>query len=189
MPVRGYAAHMSTVYDVAARLIARQRSAERPIDKMQLQKLLYLVQGAHIALHGYPAFREEIRAYKRGPVVESVESTYRTAVSGAAPLDRWVGGDPAAISPEQAEAIDVVLERFGRFNGRTLENVTKVNGAPWHVARGDLPREAESREPIPVTLIAAWFVTHPLMPSDRAEELPAAVDSFDDVESFIASMQ
>src|SRR5688572_2701782 len=94
-------------------LIQEQHAAGRSIDKMQLQKLLYLVQGASLAFYGEPAFREPIAAYANGPVVPGVEETYRGQTAGRAPLTQPVGGRPESIPRPVQDIVRSVLRHFG----------------------------------------------------------------------------
>lgn len=194
-----------TVHDVAAALIEAQHNEGRTIDKMQLQKLLFLVQGAHLRLAGTPAFRAEFLAYKHGPVIEQVESTYRH-LSNDGTIDRPLGGRPERVDAELAETIATVIRVYGTWTGPNLERRTKQPRSPWRIARRGIPDGDKSREPIPLSDIARWFLTHPLddpnPPEQDADPKVAGreraadgdiaagrVESFDDVESFIASLR
>ncbi|HET9441993.1 MAG TPA: type II toxin-antitoxin system antitoxin SocA domain-containing protein [Acidimicrobiales bacterium] len=119
-----------SAHDVAAALIERQLEAARPIDKLQLQKLLYLVQGVHSACWGAPAFREPIHAYRNGPVVRVVEETYRNATGGMTPLSDPMGGHPERLPFETADTVETVLRHFGSWTGPNLEAYTKRPGSP-----------------------------------------------------------
>jgi len=163
---------MATVHDVAAALIGGQTAAGRTIDKMQLQKLLYLVQGGNLARTSRPAFTATIRAYKYGPVVTEVEDTYRSVVSGTSPIERPLGGDPARLDPATVEVVADVLAAFGEFTGPNLEKFTKKPRSPWHLARPGLDPGAPSRNPIDVNDIADWFAEHPLDPNGSSVYAP-----------------
>ncbi|HEX9978628.1 MAG TPA: type II toxin-antitoxin system antitoxin SocA domain-containing protein, partial [Acidimicrobiia bacterium] len=63
----------SSALDVAAALIEMRPGP----DQMQLHKLLYLVQAAHLAWYGSPAFRERIEAWRWGPMVRRVAGHYK----------------------------------------------------------------------------------------------------------------
>lgn len=155
---------MVTAHDVAALLIAEQHAAGNPIDKMQLQKLLYLVQGAHLELWGTAAFREPILAYAHGPVVRVVEDTYRPVTEGTEPLDQPLGGRPDRLPPEVVESVRLIVQHFGTWTAPNLESFTKRSGAPWHAARENVPPGAPSSEEIPIEAIARWFRQHGVNP-------------------------
>ena len=109
------------------------------IGKTKLHKLLYYVQGYHLAWESAPAFRENIEAWEKGPVVailwraerrrHHVESTDRP--------------------PESVcNVITYVLRRLGDKSGRQLIDATHAE-APWKTARRDgrsRPDEVISRQ-------------------------------------------
>ncbi|MFV0259470.1 MAG: Panacea domain-containing protein [Acidimicrobiales bacterium] len=94
---------------------------------MKLQKLLYYVQGWHLAWYGEPAFTEELRAFELGPVVHDV----------------WRGekyGNPRPESlPALAESHVVVVERvlcrYGDMTGKALADLSHEE-APWNDVYG-----------------------------------------------------
>lgn len=160
---------MAGVHDVAAALITEQRARGNTIDKMQLQKLLYLVQGAHLRRTGAPAFRADFLAYKNGPVVEQVEASYRGVVSDRDPIEHALGGDPGRLDEALLATVRKVLDIYGTWTAPHLERQTKRKGSPWTVARGDLPKSAHSRNVIPLSDIARWFLTRPLDPAGKPD--------------------
>ena len=62
------------VLAVANKILAYGASATNGelVSNLKLQKLLYYVQGFHLAVFGEPLFEEEIEAWMYGPVVPSV---------------------------------------------------------------------------------------------------------------------
>jgi uncharacterized phage-associated protein len=85
------------------------------------QKLLYYVQGWHLALDDRPAFREEIEAWDMGPVVADV----------------WHDQDkgrptppPQEIDDTTAMVIDYVVARYGHLSGQNLITLTHSE-RPW----------------------------------------------------------
>lgn len=151
--------------DVAAYVIEAQHRRGNSVDKLQLEKLLYLVQGAHHALWGGRAMRDDFRAYKNGPVIRAVEQTYHDVVPGAAPLPKAVGGHPEQLPESVVETIDLVLEYFGTWTGPNLERFVKRQDSPWKQVRGDLPASAASSDVIPDDLISRWFRAHGVNPN------------------------
>ena len=67
---------MASALDVAAAIIEQQRDLGNTVDCSQLQRMLYLTQGAHLAMWDRPAFDDEILAGPDGPYVESVREIY-----------------------------------------------------------------------------------------------------------------
>lgn len=57
-------------------LILVDREAGDVITQLKLQKLMYLVQGIHLALYDKPLFKEEIEAWEHGPVVRELHTEF-----------------------------------------------------------------------------------------------------------------
>ena len=49
-----------------------------PVDPMSLEKLIYYSQSFHMVLKDEPLFRDEIEAWKWGPVIPGVYRMYAT---------------------------------------------------------------------------------------------------------------
>jgi len=183
---------LGTAHDVAALLINEQHAAGRTIDKMQLQKLLYLVQGANLEFWGEPAFRERLLGFRNGPVVREVESTYRDASVGRDPLALPVGGHPERLNSELVETVRTVLKYFGAWTGSNLERYVKHGDTPWQLARGRIAEHESSDVEIPLPTIAAWFRTHGVNPQPAgnqwwdatAEERQAADERLHEAKAF-----
>ncbi|MBS0447792.1 MAG: DUF4065 domain-containing protein, partial [Proteobacteria bacterium] len=95
---------------IVARYIVRFfQEAGDPVTNLKLQKLLYYVQGWHLALRGTCAFQDRLEAWVHGPVQPGVYGTYKH--------NRWT-----PICDEVADAelddglkgvVDSVLETYG----------------------------------------------------------------------------
>lgn len=118
------------------------------LDQLQLNKLCYLVNGFVLREHGRPAFRDDVEAWKYGPVVPSVYKTYRvhedrpitqlylcqTPLSDRdAVAKRWtdlVG----IIGMDVAATAGGVVEHYGKYTGSQLVSMTHRRGTPWKKA-------------------------------------------------------
>ena len=56
---------MANAHEVARYIIRFFQEAGDPVTNLKLQKLLYYVQGWHLALKGQPAFPERLEAWMR----------------------------------------------------------------------------------------------------------------------------
>ena len=159
---------MVTAFDVAGALIESQHAQNRTIDKLQLQKLLYLVQGTHMVLWGTPAFRENLTAYESGPVVVAVEKSYREAFPNTNLIAYPIPGSFKPLPTETHEVVDSVLAVFGNWSGTRLESHTKLPGSPWTVVwRGRESRWKPKQSTINGAAIRSWFGSHPIAPEVR----------------------
>ena len=98
--------------------IRRRRSA---IGKARLHKLLYYVQGYHLAWRGSPAFDDSIEAWEKGPVVAALWH----AEKGGRPVET-VEAPPELV----CNVITYVLRRVGNCTGPQLIKATHAE-APW----------------------------------------------------------
>ena len=109
-----------SAYDAAAAI--RQRIPGVP--KVKLHKLLYMAQGFHLAQIGEPLFREDIEAWRHGPVVAELWRVERYH----APARR-----PEQMDNTQLGTIGYVCSRYGNNSGGDLEAITHEHAA-WSQA-------------------------------------------------------
>lgn len=99
---------------------------------LKLQKLLYYVQGFHLALLGRAAFKEEIIAWDHGPVVREVYNVYKDGgAAGIEPPD-----SPPGIPADTQKVVDEVAEVYGQFSAWRLREMTH-DTPPWKNAPKD----------------------------------------------------
>lgn len=68
---------MYNAIDVASYIVNRSIDLNAPVSNLKLQKLLYYVQAAKLVKSGERMFKEDICAWKYGPVVESVYHRFK----------------------------------------------------------------------------------------------------------------
>ncbi len=143
---------MASAHEVARYIIRFFQEAGDPVTNLKLQKLLYYVQGWHLALRGDSAFPENLEAWVHGPVQSSIYGTYKH--NRWSPINEEVA--PATLSDALKEVIDSVLETYGGDTGFELELRTHQE-FPWLQARGNLLPDAESRNVISVESMKKFF--------------------------------
>ena len=117
------------VDDIANKILAKATSndCEDLITNLKLQKLLYYMQGFHLAFFNAPLFNEEIEAWTYGPVVP--ESYYKYKKYGKVGI-RY-GGDIICLKEEKEEILfDEVYNVYGKFSAIGLMNLTHKE-TPW----------------------------------------------------------
>jgi uncharacterized phage-associated protein len=98
------------------------------ITHLKLQKLLYYSQGINLALTGKPLFAEDIKAWKHGPVVESIYHEYKDFGSNGIPAP--CDFDFTQISSEQQDILKEVYTVYGQFSAWKLRQMTH-DEPPW----------------------------------------------------------
>lgn len=139
--------------DIAAWFLGNiDREAGDSITHLKLQKLVYYAQAWSLALRDAALFDEDMQAWAHGPVAESVYQTFRGSGWDALGMPEAM----PAIDPEVSEFLSSILETYGGFSAKHLENMTHSE-RPWIEARNGLPPEARSSEPIRKPAMAEFY--------------------------------
>lgn len=132
---------MADIYDVGDYL-----HITHPGNRTRALKLAYYAQAWHLAWHGTPLFREQIQAWKNGPVASELwvyaRSTHRPT-------------KPGTLSPTERATLDAVIDHYGHLPGIRLSDNTHQE-TPWVRARGTLGPEDASTRVIPREYILSW---------------------------------
>lgn len=151
---------MIEISDVAATLIERVGA----LSTFQLQKLTYYVQAWHSTIYGEPLFSAEFEAWSNGPVAKELYSQYRRMnVVGVV-----AAGDPTKITGKASEIIDLVITHYGHLNGDELSAITHSE-SPWLEARGGIPDDRRSNNPISVASMIGFYSSKSLAGHSAAE--------------------
>ena len=121
---------MASVLDAAAYILKRQG----PMTTWKLQKLVYYSQAWSLVWDDDVLFPEEIEAWANGPVVRALYHAHR----GKYRVSRLPGGEAEALTDEQRETVDAVLEFYGDKSPQWLSDLTHME-APWQSARRGVP--------------------------------------------------
>lgn len=101
-------------------------SSVAPVEAIKMQKLLYYCKAWSLATSGEALFRDEIQAWKHGPVVSSLYPRHR----GKVVLDTWEVGDSTKLTDSEKLMADTVMNVYGGFSGWELRNLTHTE-TPW----------------------------------------------------------
>lgn len=128
------------------------------VTPLMLQKLLYFIQGIYYTLYGSPIFMEDCEAWVHGPVYRKVYDLFKDFKYNPIEDDRFVllKGKSDELSAEEKQVIDLVVNTFGMYGGKTLEKITHKE-APWKGAREGLLQNTSSREEVPKDAIRTYF--------------------------------
>lgn len=119
-------------YDVACFLSLLNNSYEDYGDVMtnlKLQKLVYYVQGFHLALFGKPLFDDEIYAWQYGPVVPSLYNKLRRFGKSEVQIQSDESLDDI-FTDVQKRLMQDVFEQLGQFSAWKLMHMTHSE-SPW----------------------------------------------------------
>jgi len=132
------------------------------LDPLKLQKLIYFAHGWHLAHKDTPLINETFQAWDYGPVVpELYESTKNW---GSSKIDCFLGSGQYINQSfnEKDEAfgfanmiIRSVWNRYWKFSGLALSQITHLEDSPWSRVRKDYPHIFKPE--IPSDLILSYF--------------------------------
>lgn len=123
------------MYD--ARLIANElikQSGFNTLTPMQVLKLTYLCHGWMLGLYNEPLLRQQVEAWRWGPVVPDVYYELRKYGGQCVPelidLRPW-GLDDVSLPSKEADLVKQVIGVYGDFTGPQLSTLTHKPGSPW----------------------------------------------------------
>lgn len=116
------------VFDIANKIIAKSASSDygEMISNMKLQKMLYYMQGFHLAYFNTPLFENEIEAWQYGPVVPDIYTRYQN--QGNKGIEYT--GEVISLEPEKEKLFNEVYRVYGNYSAIGLMNMTHQE-RPW----------------------------------------------------------
>ena len=108
-----------------------------PIDPLKLQKLVYLAHGWSLIFLKRPLIREEIQAWRYGPVVASLYDEFRRF--GASPITEPARGVPVestyGLDSETRSLLESVWQRYKSLTPIQLSMLTHEPGYAWDMVQ------------------------------------------------------
>lgn len=125
---------------------------------LALQKMLYFIQGIHMALFDRELFPEDCQAWAHGPVFKEVYEVFRDFQYSPIEDARFsmFGSRFQELSDDEKRVIDMVAESFGIYSGKTLERITHKE-TPWKEARVGCQENQRSNEVIAKESMKKYF--------------------------------
>lgn len=130
--------------DIAKKIICKTDMEHGDtISNLKLQKLLYYMQGFHLAFFGTPFFNESVEAWTYGPVVPVVFQEFKKFKKRAINPENY--HDELVLADDEQQMFDMVYNEYNRFSAVALMNMTHNEG-PWkHHDIGDVITNEELR--------------------------------------------
>lgn len=116
------------VKEIAKKIIAKTDVEHGDtISNLKLQKMLYYMQGFHLAFFDTPLFDDDIFAWQYGPVVPSVYKEYKRYDAKAISLPE---GNIIRLTDDEETVFDNVYAEYGQFSAVALMNMSHAE-IPW----------------------------------------------------------
>lgn len=140
--------------DVADWFLRRvDRGSGDSITQLKLQKLVYYAQAWHLANFNKPIFREEMEAWKHGPVAPSLWRAYSDQRWNALPVP---SGKGVPFDGDLDSFLNAILDTYGKYEAKYLEDLTHKEN-PWKQTRGDLKPYENCSDPISKKLMRDYY--------------------------------
>jgi len=144
--------HSVSVFDVCSYILKKLGK----ITTMKLQKLAYYCQAWSLVWDEEPLFKEEIEAWRNGPVIRELFYFHR----GRFFIDSIPIGNPDILSNEQKETIDAVLDYYGNKSAQWLIDLSHME-EPWQKTREGVSFDEIGNRIINLDLIAEYYSSLP----------------------------
>lgn len=119
--------------------IIRRGAAETPpryFTPMQLLKLVYLCHGWMLGLYGRPLIKEDVQAWKYGPVIPELYQSLKVYRDGQVP--RPLSAAECPLDVYESTMVDQVIKMYGNQSGIALSQITHAPNTPWSLTfQGD----------------------------------------------------
>lgn len=149
------------------------------VTPLALQKMLYFIQGIYMVLFGEELFIEDCEAWAHGPVFKDVYEVFKNFKYNPIDDTRFAMFQNRfnELSDNEKRVIDLVVESFGMYSGKTLEKITHGE-EPWLDARINCLPGEPSNEVISKESIKKYFIKV----SEKYE-----IDNVDGIKKYINS--
>ena len=141
---------MARVADVAKYILTKAGE----MTAMKLQKLVYYSQAWSLVWDESPLFDEDIQAWANGPVVSVLYGYHRGQFKVS--KDTFADGNIDALTPNQQDSINKVLEALQDKSGQWLSELTHIE-SPWKDARGGLKPTERCDSVIPLAAMHEYY--------------------------------
>lgn len=149
------------------------------VTPLALQKMLYYIQGIYMVSFDKELFWEDCEAWAHGPVFRDVYEVFKDFQYN--PIDdirfSMFQNRFDELSEDEKKVIDLVVESFGMYSGKTLEKITHSE-SPWIEARENYLPNEPSNEIITKEQIQKYF---------REVSKKYELDSVDGIKAYIIS--
>ena len=136
---------------------------EDPMTNLRINKLLYFAQGWNLQRFGKPLFDEAIKAWKYGPVVETIFRKYhsygRNIITECSPSFSLAG-----FTSDEIQLLLDVYNKYRTFSTSRLVEKSHEGNTPW----AKVYEEGENKT-IPIELISEYFCNHVPLKSSHVE--------------------
>lgn len=122
---------MKSAIQVAEYILRKASDSDDTLTPMQILKLVYMCHGWMLGLYGRQLIKEDVEAWKYGPVIRELYDEVKDYRSQA--ITKALSDDVDTFDDAEKNIIDQVYLKYGRFSGPALSRSTHMKGSPWDI--------------------------------------------------------
>ena len=119
---------MYNALTVAQYLVSHSTDSNVEMTSFKVEFITYFAHGWYLAIDGRPLISEKVKAYRHGPVIESVHKLYGKAKSLHSVE---IPGIPESIKDSDKEFLDGIMMYYGHLNELEMQALCTDDGTPW----------------------------------------------------------
>ena len=116
---------------VANYLLKKALDRKDTLTPMQVLKLVYMCHGWMLGLYGRHLIREDVEAWKYGPVIRELYHDIKSHRSHAITSLLEVEGESPDFDEDEKDVIDQVYDNYYLYSGPELSRLTHMPSTPW----------------------------------------------------------
>lgn len=150
---------VQTARAIANHFIELAEKEKNPLTPMQLIKLVYIAHGWNLAGYGRPLIKENVEAWKHGPVIGSLYRDLKEFGRGS--VTHPIEGEDGVLYDPYPEDIMLAETVFRKYHGWTafeLLELTHKRGTPWDIVWNAYGGKELLNVFIPNELVRAYFL-------------------------------
>lgn len=121
---------MYNALTVAHYFVSQSQSTQQPITAHKAEFLVYFAHGWHLAIDGRPLIKDKVKAWRHGPVIESVHKFYSKQKDVYATLDVAI---LEQIKDRDRHFLDGIWEHYLHLNEMQMLEKCTDYGTPWYM--------------------------------------------------------
>lgn len=119
--------------DVANKFLQLAYKDGQSLKAMKLLKLVYIAHGYYLGFNKKPLIKDEIQAWKYGPVIPELYDEIKYFKGNPLPYGLFSFND-SELKSEDDKFIEVVWKHYKNYTGIQLSDKTHEKGTPWDEA-------------------------------------------------------
>jgi uncharacterized phage-associated protein len=123
---------MYNCFDIAKVFLKLSKEEGIPMPPMKLLKLIYIAHGYFLGFTDKPLFKNEIQAWKYGPVIPDlyfIIKRFSNQNVGSDVIDLYSENE---LKPSDYKFVQSVWNAYKRFDGLQLSSKTHEDNTPWY---------------------------------------------------------